>query len=103
MSRLIDRDDMIKSLMDRTFYDEEGYIIDDYEERLKIAKSFVNPVSTVDAVPVSYIYKRINLLHEMAEHDFEANGGYIGEAHIAEYELENLLTDWRTEQEKQNG
>ena len=57
---------------------------------------------TVDAIPIEFIQKRINHLHDLAEYDFEANGGYIGEAHLAEYELENLLTDWRTEQEKQN-
>lgn len=54
MTRLIDADDMIKSLMDMTFYDEEGYTIDDYEERLAIVKSFVDPVQTVDAEPIRH-------------------------------------------------
>ena len=52
MTRLIDADEMVKSLMDMTFYDEEGHIIDDYEDRLAIVKSFVDPVQTVDAEPV---------------------------------------------------
>ena len=52
--RLIDADDMIKSLMDMTFYDDEGYTIDDHEDRLAIAKSFVDSVPAVDAEPVRY-------------------------------------------------
>lgn len=52
--RLINADEMVKSLMDMTFYDEEGYTIDDYEDRLAIVKSFVDPVQTVDAVPVRH-------------------------------------------------
>lgn len=54
MTRLIDADEMVKSLMDMTFYDEEGYTIDDYEDRLAIVKSFVDPVQTVDAEPVRH-------------------------------------------------
>ena len=54
MTRLINADDMIKSLMDMTFYDEEGHVIDDYEDRLAIVKSFVDPVQTVDAQPVRH-------------------------------------------------
>lgn len=50
--RLINADEMVKSLMDMTFYDEEGYTIDDYEDRLAIVKSFVDSVQTVDAEPV---------------------------------------------------
>ena len=53
---LIDRDDMVKSLMDMTFYDEEGHVIDDYEDRLAIVKSFVDPVQTVDVIPVQWLY-----------------------------------------------
>lgn len=51
MTRLIDADETIKSLMDMTFYDDEGYIIDDYEDRLAIVKSFVDSVPTVEAQP----------------------------------------------------
>ena len=52
MVRLIDADDMIKSLMDMTYYDDEGHTIHDYEDKLAIVKSFVDSVPTVDAVPV---------------------------------------------------
>ena len=54
MSRLIKADDMIKSLMDMTFYDDEGHTIHDFEERLAIVKSFVDSVPTVDAEPVRH-------------------------------------------------
>lgn len=54
MTRLINADEMVKSLMDMTFYDEEGYTIDDYEDRLAIVKSFVNSVPTVEAQPVRH-------------------------------------------------
>ena len=54
MTRLINADDMIKSLMDMTFYDEEGHTIDDYEDRLAIVKSFVDSVPTVEAQPVRH-------------------------------------------------
>ena len=53
--RLIDADEMVKSLMDMTFYDEELHIIDDYEDRLAIVKSFVDPVQTVEAIPIEWI------------------------------------------------
>lgn len=56
MTRLINADDMIKSLMDMTFYDEEGYTIHDYEDRLAIVKSFVDPVQTVEVIPVQWLY-----------------------------------------------
>lgn len=54
MTRLIDADEMVKSLMDMTFYDEEGYTIHDYEDRLAIVKSFVDSVPTVEAQPVRH-------------------------------------------------
>lgn len=54
MQRLIYADDMIKSLMDMTFYDDEGHTIDDFEDRLAIVKSFVDSVPTIDAEPVRY-------------------------------------------------
>ena len=54
MTRLINADDMIKSLMDMTFYDDEWSTIHDYEDRLAIVKSFVDPVPTVDAIPFKW-------------------------------------------------
>jgi hypothetical protein len=52
--RLIKADDVIKSLMDMTYYDDEGHTIHDYEDRLAIVKGFVDSVPTVDAVPVRH-------------------------------------------------
>ena len=54
MTRLIDADDMVKSLMDMNFYDDEGHTIHDYEDRLAIVKSFVDSVPTVEAQPVQH-------------------------------------------------
>lgn len=100
MTRLINADDMIKSLMDMTFYDEEGHMIDDYEDRLAIVKSYVDPVPTVEAVPVSYIQQRIDRLRLLAEYEAEANGGYIGRSYMAKFELEELINYWKAEREQ---
>lgn len=97
MTRLVNADDMIESLMDMTFYDDEGYIIDDYEDRLAIVKSFVDSFPTVDAVPVSFIQQRIDELAELAEFEFESSGGYTGKAHTQIYELRRLINYWKEE------
>ena len=60
----------------------------------------IKGVQHAEAIPIEFIQKRISILHEMAEYDFEETDGYIRESSVAEEELENLLTDWQTEQEK---
>lgn len=98
MTRMINADDMIKSLMDMTLYDDEGHTIHDHEDRLAIVKSFVDPVPTVDAIPVSFIQQRIDHLHELAEYEMEANGGYTGKVHTEVYALRRLINYWKAEQ-----
>ena len=55
---------------------------------------------TVDAVPISFIQKRISYLQEIADYEFEASGGYTGEASTQLNELRRLIVSWSME--KQN-
>lgn len=57
---------------------------------------------TVDAIPVEFIQKRIDFLDKLAKYEFEATGGYGGQAAASKYELKNLLKDWKAEQEVRN-
>ena len=59
----------------------------------------VQRLPAVDAVPVSYIQQRIDHLHELAEYEFEYNGGYVGATHIAWHELEKILIEWEEERD----
>lgn len=98
MIKLIDAE-IFKENMD--FICDAGGCLEPVTKAVReFVKNHIDGQTVVDAIPIEFIQKRINHLHDLAEYDFEANGGYIGEAHLAEYELENLLTDWRTEQEK---
>ena len=64
-----------------------------------VARMAVMSAPTVDAVPVSYIQKRIDRLRLLAEYEAEANGGYIGATHIAWHELEKILIEWKEERD----
>ncbi len=88
---LINADDMIKSLMDMTFYDEEGHIIDDYEDRLAIVKSFVDPVPTVEAIPIAWIEKYAELLSTI-DRTF---------CKLQAIQIRVMLNDWYVEQANQ--
>ena len=102
MTRLIDADEMVKSLMDMTFYDEEGHIIDDYEDRLAIVKSFVDPVQTVDAIPIDFIEKKIDEYREKEDQTKdEPLSGYFDWVRTSERRsLEWLLLEWKAEREQ---
>lgn len=52
---------------------------------------------TVDAVPISFIEKRIEQLKSHADYEFEANGGYAGGSQYRQWELECLLDAWAKE------
>ena len=58
---------------------------------------------TVNAIPVQFIQQRIDHLHELAEYEFEYNGGYIGATHIAWHELEKILIEWEEERDANQG
>ena len=55
---------------------------------------------TVDAVPISFIEKRIEQLKSHAEYEFEANGGYAGGSQYRQWELECLLDAWAERKEE---
>ena len=87
MKRLIDADDMIKSLMDMTFYDEEGYTIDDFEDRLAIVKSFVDSVPTIDTEP-RWIPVSERLLEALEEVLVTSKYGHVYTSRIVHGEFE---------------
>lgn len=96
--RLINADEMVKSLMDMTFYDEEGYTIDDYEDRLAIVKSFVDSVQTVDAIPVEFIRKQMERYDKEAHKYSEENKSMLAIYEIDKYNaLKHILDDWQKE------
>lgn len=56
---------------------------------------------TVEAIPISFIEKRIEQLKSHADYEFEANGGYAGGSQYRQWELECLLDAWT--KRKDNG
>ena len=61
---------------------------------LKYAIATLDSEPVVDAVPVSFIQKRISYLQEIADYEFEASGGYTGEASTQLFELRRLILGW---------
>lgn len=57
----------------------------------------IERVKSEDVIPIEFIQKRIDHLHELAEYEFEENGGYVGRSLMAEHELEKLIVDWKKE------
>ena len=55
--------------------------------------------TTIDAVPIEFIEKRIAELKKLNEYEFIANGGYTSPSDYEQWELERLIRDWR----EQNG
>jgi hypothetical protein len=92
MTRLIDAD-KLKALFPKDSdweypVNTNEYVCESIDEQLP-----------VDAVPVSFIQQRIDHLHELAEYEFEYNGGYVGATHIAWHELEKILIEWKEERD----
>ena len=83
--RLINAEDMIKSLMDMTYYDDEGHTIHDYEERLAIVKSFVDSVPTVEAIPIEW------MLNDWDSKDLEDVGYQV---------MRRIIADWAERKEE---
>lgn len=51
--RLIDADALLKYLMlNMGWHDEDGYEVDDWDEKQEIIKNLIDGVPTIDAVPV---------------------------------------------------
>lgn len=60
----------------------------------------LNEQPTVEAVPISFIEKRIEQLKNHADYEFEANGGYVGGSQYRQWELECLLNVWAERKEE---
>ena len=56
--------------------------------------TLIHEIPTVDAVPISFIEKRIEQLKSHADYEFESNGGYAGGSQYRQWELECLLDAW---------
>lgn len=82
---LINRQDAIKALRDT-------FLGDTYEIDV-VACGTIESLPTVNAIPVSFIRKRIEFLHELGEYEFETNGAY-GIESACEYELKKILEEW---------
>lgn len=65
-----------------------------------ITKEEIEQMPTVDAVPISFIEKRIEQLKNQADYEFEANGGYAGGSQYRQWELECLLDAWAKRKEE---
>lgn len=99
--RLIDADALIKDLSDlkKSPWANDQDISADrrfgISEALDMIKSIVRcDQPTVDAVPVEMIRKRIDALKEVADAEFELNGGYVGSAFSMVCSLEGMLREW---------
>lgn len=91
---LIDRDHLLKKANEEL---QEGLITDDDLEAVYYELS---DEPTVDAVPVELIQKRIDALKEVADAEFEINGGYVGPAYALVCMLEGLLREWEERKEE---
>ena len=86
--RLIDADKLIGKYGE--WYTEEGF----EEGFIGTLKQLLDEQPTVDAIPVQFIQDRIDHLQDLADYEFEANGGYIGQVCFEKDALTNLLEDW---------
>ena len=59
----------------------------------------IDDAPTVDAVPVSFIQKRMDELKDIADYEFIENGGYVGSMSYQVHELEQLLKAWAERKE----
>lgn len=104
--RLINADKLIDDLSDlkRSPWANEPWLSDPQKlgilEAIDMIQSIVRVDSqTVDAVPISFIEKRIEQLKSHADYEFEANGGYAGGSQYRLWELECLLDAWTKRRE----
>lgn len=108
---LVNKDDIVDAIENTDWYhvNSDGKLISgaNSDEDVALYKETdvykaIESVEPIDAIPIEFIKKRIDNLHNLSEYEFEANGGYCGKASTSEYELRNLLKDWEKEQEKPN-
>ena len=65
-----------------------------------VTQEDIDDAPTVDAVPVSFIQKRMDELKDIADYEFIANGGYVGNLSYQVHELEQLLKAWAEREEE---
>lgn len=107
--RLIDADKLIEDLeydieLDDRALDDTDLLLGRDRENVQFDKDckqnavdMLKNESAVNAIPISFIQERINSLQELAEYEFEANGGYIGKVCFEKDALKNLLEEWEKE------
>ena len=94
---LISRAAAIEYLMTNMgWHDEDGYEVDDADEKRAIITDLVNGIPAVDAVPVEWLRNRRDI-YLKAYH-----AGHESELHIAAI-LNDTLQAWQKEQEAQDG
>ena len=86
MTRLIDADSI-------------PWFVEGVGEIPVITKEEIDQMPTIDAVPISFIEKRIEQLKSHADYEFEENGGYAGGSQYRQWELECLLDAWAKRKE----
>lgn len=74
--------------------DSIPWLVEGVGEIPVITKDEIDEMPTVDAIPISFIEKRIEQLKKHADYEFEENGGYAGGSQYRQWELECLLDAW---------
>jgi len=104
--KLIDVDTLIEDLeydieLDARALDDTDLLLGRDRELIQFDKDckqnaidMLKNESAVNAIPISFIQDRINSLQELAEYEFEANGGYIGQVSFEKNALKDLLEEW---------
>ena len=94
--RLIDADALVaqEEFFAKTFKGDFG------EQVANHVIEVINYAPTVDAVPVSFIQKRMDELKDIADYEFIVNGGYVGNLSYQVHELEQLLKAWAERKEE---
>ena len=107
--KLIDLEEVINAIYSTDWYHlfngelSEG--AEDEEHALYKAEDVykaIEGVPVVDAIPISFIQKRISYLQEIADYEFEASGGYTGEASTQLIELRRLILGWSMREKADN-
>ena len=105
--KLVNKEDAVEAIENTDWYhiNKDGELVSgaNSQDHIPLYKAddvykAIDSVEPIDAIPIEFIKKRIDILHNLSEYEFEVNGGYCGQASTSEYELRNLLKDWEKEQ-----
>lgn len=92
--RLIDADELIA-------YFESDLRGEEYQKYILEMIDIHARLNPIDAVPISFIERRIEQLKSHADYEFEENGGYAGGSQYRLWELECLLDAWMKRKDEQ--